>query len=88
MAVIIELPPEVELSLRAQIPNLDADAKEAFLIGFYRQEKLTRYELSHALGLSRFETDGILKKHKVTEDLPTTEEVEEDLRRMRGLLSR
>ncbi|MEX2318135.1 MAG: UPF0175 family protein [Pirellulales bacterium] len=86
MAVTIQLPAEVEQSLRAQSPDLDAEGKEAMLVELYRQERLTHYELSQALGLDRFETDAILKKHKVTIDLPTAEELEEGLRRLRQLV--
>ncbi|HJQ78797.1 MAG TPA: UPF0175 family protein [Lacipirellulaceae bacterium] len=88
MAVTIDLPAEVERKLRAESPDLDSEAKEAMLVELYRQEKLTRYELSQALGLNRFETDGILKKHGVTEDLPTSAELEEDLNEARKLMRR
>jgi hypothetical protein len=88
MAVTIELPAEVELRLRQQSLNLDLEAKQAMLVELYRQDKVTRFELSQALGLSRFEIDALLKKHKVTEDLPTLEELEEDLRVARSLLER
>jgi predicted HTH domain antitoxin len=88
MALTIELPADVEERLRAENPNLDAEAKEAMLIELYRQEKLSRYELSLALGINRFEVDGLLKKHKVTIDLPTPEEMEEDLRRLRALVGK
>jgi Uncharacterised protein family (UPF0175) len=88
MAVMIQLPAEVEQRLRAESPDLDAEAKEAMLVELYRQDKLTRYELSLALGLTRFETDAMLKKHNVTEDLPTPEELGEDLGRARQLFGR
>ena len=48
MAVTIQLPPDVEQRLRAETPNLDAEAKEAMLVELYRQDKLSRYELSLA----------------------------------------
>ncbi|HUO07480.1 MAG TPA: UPF0175 family protein [Phycisphaerae bacterium] len=85
MSVTIDLPSEVEQRLRAQCPNLDAEAKEAMLVELYRQEKLSHHELSQALGLSRFETDGLLKMHNVTEDLPTNDELEAALAHMRSL---
>lgn len=86
MAVTVELPADVEKRLRAESPDLEADAKEAMLVELYRQAKLSHYELSLALGLDRFETDGVLKKHNVTEDLPTAEEIEEGLRHLRQLV--
>jgi predicted HTH domain antitoxin len=86
MAVTIELPPDVEQRLRNGNPDLDAQAKEAMIVELYRQEKLTHYELSQALGLDRFETDAVLKKHHVTVDLPTPEELEADLHRLRQIV--
>jgi hypothetical protein len=38
------------------------------------------------LGLDRFATDGVLKRHQVAIDLPTPEELEEDLRYLRTLV--
>jgi Uncharacterised protein family (UPF0175) len=88
MAVTIQLPPDVEQRLRAENANLDSDAKEAMLVELYRQNMLSRYELSLALELSRPETDALLKRHNVTEDLPTADELESDFERARQLLSR
>ncbi len=88
MAVTVELPADVEQKLRQHSPDLESEAKEAMLVELYRQDRLTHYELSLALGLDRFETDGVLKRHKVTEALPTAEELEEDLRHLRQLLNR
>jgi hypothetical protein len=82
MAVTFQLPADVEQRLRAETPDLDAEAKEAMLIELYRQDKLSHFELSQALGLDRFETDGVLKKHNVTEDLPTVEEYEAAITRL------
>jgi hypothetical protein len=87
MAVTIQLPVEIERRLRSNISDLDSEAKAAMLIELYRREKITRYELSLALDLSRFETDALLKKHNVCEDLPTSQEAEEDLRQARNLLA-
>jgi hypothetical protein len=86
MSLHVDLPPDLENQLRAQSPNLDAEAREAMLVELYRQDKITRYQLSLGLGLTRFETDAVLKKHNVTEDQPTLEELEEDLRRGQSLV--
>jgi predicted HTH domain antitoxin len=74
MTLIIHLPAELEQRLRTQSPQLEAEAKEALLIELYRQDKISHHELGQALGLHRFETDALLKKHNVTEDLPSAEE--------------
>lgn len=63
MSVTFALPAEVEQSLREQLGDLDQAAKEVFLLDFFRQGKLSHYELSQALGLDRFETDAFLKRH-------------------------
>jgi Uncharacterised protein family (UPF0175) len=86
MAVTFELPREVEQRLRAETPDLDAEAKQSLLVELYRQEKLTRRELSLALGIDRFETDAVLKAHRVAVDLPTASEVEAGLARLRGII--
>jgi predicted HTH domain antitoxin len=82
MTVTFELPEDVEQRLRQQSPDLDSEAKEAMLVELYRQDKLSHFELAQALGLDRFETDAVLKKHNVTEDLPTDEEYEAALIRL------
>ncbi len=74
MVVNIQLPAELEQRLRQQSADLESEAKEAMLVELYRQDKLSHFELSQTLGLERFETDALLKKHNVTEDLPTDKE--------------
>ena len=86
MAVTFELPQEIERSLRRALGDLDRVAKEAALVELYRQEKITAYELAQALGFSRLETEALLKRHNVTEDLPTEAELEVDRSRLRRLL--
>jgi len=65
LAITFELPQDIESSLRAEFADLDSAAKEAALVELYRQHKLTHHELSKALGLSRFDTDAVLKSHGV-----------------------
>jgi predicted HTH domain antitoxin len=86
MAVSFELPTDLEKNLRRELGNLDHAAKEAALVELYRQGRLTHYELSQALDLDRFETEGVLKRHHVTEDLPSSEELDHDLKRLRKLV--
>jgi predicted HTH domain antitoxin len=82
MSVTIQIPADVEQRLRAENPDLETTAREAMLVELYRQDKLSHHELSQALGLDRFETDGLLKRHGVTEDLPTNEEYDAALARL------
>ena len=78
MAVTIELPQTVEDSIRQTLPNLDELAKEILLVTLYREGKLTHHEFATAMGVTRYEADGILKRHHVTEDLITQAEFEEE----------
>ena len=79
MSIVIELPQEILQRLREEGPDLEGQAKENMLVELYRQDRLSHRELGVTLGLDRFQTDALLKKHKVTEDLPTREEYEEAL---------
>lgn len=74
VTVTVELPPEVERQVRESISDLDSVAKEAFLVSLYRQGKLSHFALSKALGLDRFQTEAVLARHNVTEDLGTVDE--------------
>jgi hypothetical protein len=76
MGISFTIPAELEQLLRQRIGNLEESAKEEFLVGLYRKGKLTHFELSQAMGLGRLETEEILKRHRVTEDAPTAQEVE------------
>jgi hypothetical protein len=84
MAISIELPPELEASLRKDVENLEHAAKEALLVELYRQGKLTESQLGRALGLSRLEVDGLLKMHGVFLDI-SAQEVADESRGLRQL---
>jgi predicted HTH domain antitoxin len=87
MAITFELPQELERDLRRSLGDLDHAAKEATLVELYRRDQITAHELSRALGLSRLATEALLKKHNVTEDLPTTAELSEALDHLRRITS-
>ena len=74
MTVQFELPNNIENALRGQSTDLNQLAKESVLVELFRQDKISRYELSQALSLGRMETDELLNKHHVTEDLGTVED--------------
>jgi predicted HTH domain antitoxin len=69
MSISFEIPKEIEHQLRSNGANLDEEAKEAYLVELYRKEKITHHQLSQALSLSRYETDGVLKRHGVEQEL-------------------
>lgn len=85
MAVTFDLPNDIEQSLRRDVGDLEHAAKEGALVELYRQDKITQHDLSRALGISRLETEAVLKRHNVTEDLPTNEEYNAALARLQSL---
>ncbi len=89
MTITFDLPPAAEQSLRQEWgENLNAAARETVLVELYRLDKLTHYELSTALGISRLETETVFKKHGVTEDLPTEQEIQAAARSPRKFQAR
>jgi len=86
MSVTFQLPDDIEQQLRHDLTDLDQVAKEAALVELYRQANLTHHQLATALGLSRFETEDLLKRHNVTEDLITKNELDAQLAALRKLV--
>jgi predicted HTH domain antitoxin len=73
MNISFEIPRDIEQELRSDGLDVSREAKEAYLVSLYRQERITHHQLSEALGLSRYETDGVLKRHKVWLELTPEE---------------
>jgi predicted HTH domain antitoxin len=65
MSIRFEIPQDIEQELGTNGRDMNHEAKEACLVELYRQERITHHQLAEALGLSRYETDGVLKRHKV-----------------------
>jgi predicted HTH domain antitoxin len=86
MSISFTLPPAIEEGLRAQFGDVDAAAKEAALVELYRQGKLSHGQFAEALEISRDETNGVLHRHQVTEDLQSIEEFDEQMAQLRNLL--
>ncbi|HZZ27684.1 MAG TPA: UPF0175 family protein [Pirellulales bacterium] len=86
--VSFNLPESIEQQLRAQLGDLSAAAKEAALVELYRQGQLTQHQVATALGITRLEVDGVLKRHNVTEDLITPAEFEAQMATLRKLLDK
>jgi predicted HTH domain antitoxin len=87
MTVQFELPNNIESALCGGSADLNQLAKESVLVELFRQDKISRHELSQALGLSRMETDELLKNHHVTEDLLTCEDYHVALAGLREKIS-
>jgi len=73
MPIIFEIPRDIEQELGRLGADLNGEAREAFLVELYRRERITHHQLAQALELSRYETDGILKRHKVWLELTPEE---------------
>ncbi|MDZ4782302.1 MAG: UPF0175 family protein [Planctomycetia bacterium] len=86
MSITFDLPEDVEAQLRRELGDLDQAAKEAALVELYRQGKLSHGRFAESLGISRYEADGVLKRHNVTEDLVTMAELDEQIADFRELL--
>lgn len=84
----IDLPHTVEQRLRSAFPDLDAAAREAAVVELYRQDQISHHEVGLSLQLSRFEVDELLKRHGVTEDMPSLAEYDADLAEAKKLLGR
>jgi len=67
MSVTLELPSDIEERLRRDNPNLDSDVRELYAVELFRQGKLSFLQLSRVLGVDRFETEAVLKRHHVEE---------------------
>lgn len=86
MAITIQLPSGIEEKLRADLGDLALAGKEAMLVELYRQGKICHGELAQSLGVSRYETDEVLRRHNVTEDLLTSQELAEQVAGLRRLV--
>ncbi len=84
MNISFELPQDIEGQLGTNGADLSSEAREAYLVELYRQERITHHQLSEALGLSRYETDGILKWHEVSSG-PTLEELQAEIGSLRDV---
>ena len=73
MTISFEIPHEIEHALSINGSDLNGEAREAFLVELYRQDRISHHQLTEALGLSRIETDGVLKRHKVSSGVTAEE---------------
>jgi predicted HTH domain antitoxin len=82
MTISFEIPHEIEQELSLNGADLNGVAREAFLVELYRQDRISHHQLAEALGLSRLETEGVLKRHKVSSG-PTLEELRAEIGSLR-----
>jgi len=74
MSVTLNIPPEIAEVLRQKsaLP-LERQALEAAAVEWYRQGALLHSEFARLLGLSRYEADGVLKRHNVLHERSDSE---------------
>ncbi len=65
MNIKFEIPRDIEQQLRTGGVDPNREAKEAYLVESYRQDKISHHQLGEALGLDDYETDGVLKRYGV-----------------------
>lgn len=78
LTLTIDLPPDLERALQATAGETNRTAREALAISLFREERLSHADLARALGLDRFETDALLKRHQVTTGGLTVADLEAD----------
>jgi predicted HTH domain antitoxin len=88
IAIALNLPPDVEEQLRVESGDLSTAAREAFAIELFRRGILSHCGLGQSLGIDRFETDALLKRHNVTEHALTHDDVDADVKCVDDLLAR
>ena len=77
MTIHFDIPSHIQQLLESRGIDPSRAAKEILLVDLYQKGKLTHHELGEALELSRYETDGVLKRHGVPPDF-TLDEVKEE----------
>ena len=73
MTIIFELPSNIEQQVLTNGADLNREAKVAYLVDLYRRERITRDDLSEALGLGFHQTEQLLKEHGVGDDFTLEE---------------
>jgi predicted HTH domain antitoxin len=87
MSVSFELPQDIERELRTRGVDPNRAAKESYLIDLFRNGVVSHVELGQALDLDRFETNALLKRHRVAERSLSHEDVDSDVRSINELLA-
>ncbi len=88
MEILVQLPDDL-----AQHRNPGREALEALVIQGYRAGSLSHYQASQLLGLTRFQFDGFLKHHDISDHAYGIDDLENDRKtldqlRDKGLLPR
>ena len=85
--IAVNLPPEFEERLRAEIGECSTAAREAIAIELFRRGILSDHDLGQSLALDRLEPDALLKRHKLTEHALLHDDVDADVKSLIELLT-
>ena len=83
MNISFDIPREIDRQVRADGCDLDGKAREALLVALYREHRISHRQLGEAMGLARYETDGLLKEYGVGLDA-SVEEIRDEAGLLRG----
>jgi len=78
MTIRFEIPESIESLLTEFGADASSAAKEATLVELVRRGRLTTGALATALGVSRYEADGILKRYGVALEI-TSDQLQADI---------
>ena len=73
MTIAFEIPLDIEQQIRTSGADPNRDAKEVYLMEQYRHAKITHRQLEEALNLSFHETELLLKRRGLGQDLDIEE---------------
>ena len=85
MTISFELPQNIEQQVRTNGSDLNREAKMAYLLDLYRQDRISHAQLREALDVSFHEAECLIKEHGAGHDISVEEfEAEREyLRRVR-----
>ena len=83
---IIDLPAELERTLRGAEAETNLLVKEAFALRLFHDGRLSHAELGRSLGLDRFETDALLKRPSLASGGPTFSDLDADRTTLEAVL--
>jgi predicted HTH domain antitoxin len=73
MTIAFEIPRDIEQQIATEGADLNRDAKEVYLMVLYRQARITHRQLAEALELSFHETEQLLKRRGLGQDVDIEE---------------
>ena len=73
MNVNFDIPQEIEQQLRSEGVDPNREAREAYLVELYRQDRISHAQLRKALDVSFHEAERLIKQHRAGHDIDTEE---------------